>query len=167
MTLGFALMVLAEGHVGAESTHREFTVAGSSMQPTLEPGDRIRVDLAYYAGHPVARNDLVALKFSKREHLMVKRVVAIAGDKVKLEGDLFRVNGEVLQSLDGDTPRHFTGKTSKVLAIQLKRYHGIVPERQVIVVGDNTRNSFDSGDFGLISLDQIAGKVLLPKEKTP
>lgn len=77
---------------------RKVVVQNASMRPTLEPGDRLRVDPRAYRGAGPARGDLVVLRDPERPgHLLVKRVVALPGDAsvsgtvplgtVRVEGD--------------------------------------------------------------------------------
>ena len=46
-----------------------------------------------------------------------------------------------------------------LLGIQLKNYGNVVPKNNVIVMGDNTSKSYDSGDFGMLSMSQISGHI--------
>jgi signal peptidase I len=132
---------------------KSYTVSGSSMLPTLKPGDKVLVEEGYYKINPVLRGDLVSIKFPSRNHPMVKRVVAVEGDTVEIkEGNLW-VNGNALN--DGNSPQ---GKL-KVLAMQLANFNNRIPKGQLIVLGDNERNSFDSGDYGIISKSQLSGRI--------
>ena len=57
------------------------TVVGDSMAPALRPGDSVRLDASPETA--LQRGDLVAIKFSTRERKMLKRIIALPGDKVK------------------------------------------------------------------------------------
>ncbi|MBT3509305.1 MAG: signal peptidase I, partial [Nitrospina sp.] len=88
----------------------------------------------------------------------VKRVVAVEGDTVEIkEGNLW-VNGNALN--DGNSPQ---GKL-KVLAMQLANFNNRIPKGQLIVMGDNSTSSFDSGDYGIISRRQLSGRVKQEKK---
>jgi len=153
-----ALLPALAGAAGA-GQGREMTVAGSSMAPTLLPGQKVFVDPGYYDGHPPARGDLVALAFKTRERLMVKRVIALPGDRVEIrDGRLWRDGGALEEPYLAE-PRLLAAKVGRLLALQLWRNGGRVPPGHVIVLGDNTAGSFDSGDYGSVSLDQIVGRV--------
>ncbi|MDH3593584.1 MAG: signal peptidase I [Rhodospirillales bacterium] len=157
----FAVLVLAlaGAAVAAGGQGREMTVAGSSMAPTLSPGQKVWVDPGTYAEHAPARGDLVALAFKTRARLMVKRVVALPGDRLEIrDGRLWR-DGRPLEEPYLAAPRVLAAKAARLLALQLSRNGGRVPAGHVVVLGDNTAGSFDSGDYGFVSLDQIVGRV--------
>ena len=136
---------------------RVLTVAGVSMQPTLNPGDKVRLVAA--AKQPFKPGDLVAVKFKTRERMMVKRVIATAGDEVRWRNEQVFVNGERLLIDGWPEDRRIPQRAWKLLGIQLKHYNNRVPPNNLIVMGDNSRNSFDSGDFGMLSTSQIAGHI--------
>jgi nickel-type superoxide dismutase maturation protease len=63
---------------------RRVVVEGTSMLPTLAPGDRL---VLVRSGRP-APGDLVAVPDPRdRTRLLVKRVAALDGDRVELRGD--------------------------------------------------------------------------------
>lgn len=139
---------------------KSYQVSGSSMQPTLNSGDTLQVEEGYYQNHPVIRGDLVALKFESRNRPMVKRVVAISGDSVEVKNGKFWINGQppIEPWLKN---RNAAQSKLKVLTIQLKRYGNKIPKGQLIVMGDNDKNSYDSGDYGMVSISQLSGRAKL------
>jgi signal peptidase I len=132
-------------------------VSGISMQPTLNPGDKVRLvadpDLPYRQG------DLVAVSFKTRERMMVKRIIALQGDEVMWRDERVFVNGEPLLMDGWPEDRRVPQRAWKLLGIQLKNYNNHVPGNNVIVMGDNSNNSYDSGDFGMLSMSQISGHI--------
>src|SRR5205823_12371876 len=63
---------------------RRVEVAGDSMRPTLEPGDRLVV----WAPGPVRAGDLVAVRDPRNPaRTVVKRVAAVGGEGVAVVGD--------------------------------------------------------------------------------
>ncbi len=142
------------------------TVDGVSMVGTLEHGDKLVVSDLFYSpaqGDVVIFHDLDNKIF---DNAIVKRVIAVGGQTVKLsytpDGNL----NKLTISVDGvtlDEPYRFYDEHAKN---ELKfRYEGThvyqVPEGHVFVMGDNTYNSEDSrGVFGCISEDKIVGRVI-------
>ena len=129
---------------------REYTVAGESMSPALLSGDRIIVDTE--GKGPLRRGDLVAVAFKGSSGPMVKRVAAIPGDSVAFRESAVWVNGERVREID-------PGRWGATIR-QLERFAGRVPEGNCLLLGDNARNSRDSGRLGLISLDHLKGRVV-------
>jgi nickel-type superoxide dismutase maturation protease len=82
LTLGLALPVALLWRRRATTVE----VAGDSMRPTLDPGDRLVV--IRIGRRPVRPGDLVTVPDPRRpERVMVKRVAAVTGGSVVVEGD--------------------------------------------------------------------------------
>jgi len=143
--------------LGTGGGGRTLTVVGTSMAPTIQPGEQVR--LLEQSPEEIARGDLVAIRFQTRERLMVKRVIARAGDEVYLRDGRVFVNGAPLVMEGWPETRRVNERAWKVLGIQLRNYDNRVPPNNVIVMGDNALRSYDSGDFGMLSLTQIAGRI--------
>lgn len=127
-----------------------FTVRSSSMAPTLHTGDQILAErLTPRFGH-LARGDLVVFRAPAARALMVKRVVAVAGDRVGLADGRLVVNG------------HRRPEAYVDLASVDGVYFGpeVVPPASVFVMGDDRAASVDSRDFGAVPLDRVLGRVL-------
>ena len=76
------------------------------MDPTIQVGDRVVVDKSAYSlelpftdvvvaktGN-INRGDIVIIDSNAADTRLIKRVVAIEGDKVKLENNVLFINGE-------------------------------------------------------------------------
>jgi len=64
-----------------------WTVEGRSMAPTLEPGDRVLVDLRSYARQAPGQGDVVLLERAGSKEMLVKRVDRRAGGRFWVRGD--------------------------------------------------------------------------------
>ena len=53
----------------------------------------------------------------------------------------------------------YTQSQLKILAMQRLISKNRIPKGQLIVMGDNSNTSCDSGDFGIISRSQLSGQV--------
>jgi signal peptidase I len=154
-----------------------FYIKSVSMLPTLQEGNRVLVEkISYRLGEP-ARGDIVVfgrafpgddavddslwtdvgdafrglLGMPNRGHEdVVKRVIAVAGDRVEgRDGGVF-VNGDEVEEpyLDAeDATADFPPMT--------------VPDDEIFVLGDNRDRSQDSRAFGPIEVDDIVGKAIL------
>lgn len=125
---------------------RPYIVHGSSMYPTLNDGDRVFV-VPYRGNTSVDRGDVVVLKgVGNTDEMLIKRAVALPGDKVTI-GD-----GKVIVN-DRYVHRN-TNRTSNQPQSQL------VPDRMLFVMGDNEGHSYDSRTFGPIPENRVVGKAM-------
>ncbi|SOD74458.1 signal peptidase I [Jatrophihabitans sp. GAS493] len=143
---------------------RVYFVPSASMEPTLCGGadcrhgnDHILVNRISFRLHPVHRGDIVvfsrppALDKTITEKSVVKRVVAVAGDKVRWAGPVLWINDKV---------QHET-YVNPACAALAPDWSGatVLGANQVFVMGDNRCNSDDSRIFGPISTGTIIGRV--------
>lgn len=126
---------------------RPYVVNGSSMLPTLRNGDRVYV-VPYRGNTTVDRGDVVVIRdLSGTGDLLIKRTVAIAGDKITVGDEKLVVNDEAVYRSSNQPPA--------------ERYSVLVPDDHVFVMGDNESQSFDSRSFGPVPMNNVAGKALL------
>jgi signal peptidase I len=129
------------------------SVDGQSMVPTLNNKDRLIVEkVSYYFRKPKA-NDIVVIKYpADTREKFIKRVIAVAGDRVKIEDNRLYVNGKEMAE---------PYINEKIINGSYKE--AIVPENTIFVLGDNRNYSRDSRskDVGFISTKLIIGKALL------
>jgi signal peptidase I len=123
-------------------------VDGESMSPTLHGGQVVLVDKL---GARVHRDDLVVFDDPQDGTTSVKRVVAVAGERVVIRDAVLYVDDEPVEEpyvdLD-DIDGLYTPTT-------------VVPDRSVFVLGDNRGSSIDSRDYGPVALADVRGKVVL------
>ncbi len=123
------------------------------MEPTLQDQDRLIVNKAAYRffGKP-QRGDIVMLYYPREpEKSFVKRIVAEAGDTVRIEDGRVYVN-EILQP-DLFVPQEFRSHEN----------HGpeVVQQAYYFVMGDHRNNSSDSRHWGQVPEKYIIGRVQL------
>ena len=179
-----------------------YHVPTASMEPTIKVGDRLLAyKLAYDIKVPFTdivlikwgtpkRGDIIVFRYPEDPDIdYVKRVVGVAGDKIKFVDDILYVNGV-------EQPRSDHNKDREVLAdikdnkeikhLYLEKLDGVehwvmqnepdslnftptnwpssgdylVPENSVFVSGDNRDNSTDSRVWGEVPLSYVRGRAL-------
>lgn len=136
---------------------RTYKITAASMAPTLMKSDRIVVDMRYYNSHAPRRGDVVAIAIPPNGTLVVKRVVAVAGDVIKANPQTTMVNGQTIRE-----PYLGSVSEDEKARSELPLTFGpvTVPANQVFVLGDSRSHSLDSRYFGPLGTNQIRGKVL-------
>jgi signal peptidase I len=131
--------------------YKSYVQAGRSMEPTLQTGDRIVVDLRAYKKSAPKRGDIVA--FSREGSIFTKRVEATPGDVVEYSDGGLVVNGKTLAEpyLDGRNPDD---------AVSWDTSKHAVGDGEVYVLGDSRFNSNDSRFFGNVPLSSVIGRVV-------
>ncbi|MBO4862094.1 MAG: signal peptidase I [Firmicutes bacterium] len=129
-----------------------------SMENTLHQNDYVFVSRRYYTWFKkdIQRGDIIVFRSdlttaAGSEKLLVKRIIALPGDTVRIEDDKVYVNGEPAD--DSYTKDGCTGGSMAEVT---------VPQGHVFVLGDNRQNSTDSRSpiVGFIDINDIKGKVV-------
>jgi len=166
--VGAAVFVLAPLTGGVRDGVLEtFVVPSASMTPTVLPGDRILADktVGRRGGTRLWRGALaVFISPNDRALVYIKRVIALPGDRVDIDGGEVRVNGRALRMEGGEagpiareqgdrgpyTVRPGTAPDAAAV-------HLTVPDGTVYVLGDNRGTSLDSRRFGTVPLADVKG----------
>jgi signal peptidase I len=123
-------------------------VRGSSMTPGIEDGDRILVDHLSYILGEVRRGDVAVLRCPVDENQdYLKRVIAVPGDRVRIEDGVVWVNGEAVSEPYVVAPDRRTSLDE------------IVAPDHYFVLGDNRQHSADSREFGQVARRLMRGRV--------
>lgn len=147
------------GHV--DTAFIQYILRGVSMEPSLKDGEQVYIDQDYYKTHNLSRGDIIAFKLKTQEKPFVKRVIALPGDKVEFgeDGNIY-LNGKKLEEPYLPDNYHFDPSKIRVLLIPLSQTNNTVPEGTFLALGDNRRNSFDSGSYGFVPVEYVIGKII-------
>ena len=91
-------------------------VEGTSMMPSLDDQERIFVNKFVYRLESIQRGDIVVFRYPRDpSKSFIKRVIGLAGDRIRIEAGQVFVNGELWRARceDGADP----GTRVKVLAV--------------------------------------------------
>jgi signal peptidase I len=134
-------------------------VEGVSMMPGLEDEERIFVNKFVYRWEPIARGDIVVFRYPRdTSKSFIKRVIGVAGDRIRIDGGTVYVNGDPVE--EDYVPAEYADARS---------YAEItVPSHRFFVLGDHRTMSNDSREFGPVDDRFIYGKAVFgywPMEK--
>ena len=150
---------------------RQSVVDGDSMLGTLHDKETLLISDFLYEPK---RGDIVVVDDRSAYHVpIIKRVIAVGGDTVRITKVGVIVNGELL-----DEPYVYTdgGKYEyrveyRDIADVIKGYETlkytdgeyyefVVPEGKIFVMGDHRNASTDSRDIGPVDVDAVLGRVI-------
>ncbi len=157
-----AALLLAAAQASCPVQLVRFEVRGESMRGLLAPGSELAAELGYYACHPVRRGDLAIVRLPWRKRPIVKRVLALPGDRIALRagpaGVRLLVNGRPLTT-PGGAPYAFRGGRERMLRLYVEQFGGALPPGTFFVFGTERGGSLDSSRFGPVLRSELAGRV--------
>jgi len=137
-------------------------VDGPSMQPTLYDRDQMIVNKFIYHLKDPDRFDIIIFHASKDKDF-IKRVIGLPGEHVMVRDNVLYINGEQVEqpflNQEANEQGQFPIITGDFTLEMLPGGHDVIPERHVLVLGDNRSNSTDSRSLGLVHMDEIVGKT--------
>ncbi|MEZ4156693.1 MAG: signal peptidase I [Candidatus Paceibacterota bacterium] len=138
-------------------------VSGDSMSGIAEGGELLEVDYDYYANHEVGRGDVVLYQYAGHENPLLKQVRGIPGDRFSIQPEggysLILINGQPALTAEGEEFQ-IEGNEQLLLGQYVEDYNGIIPGGAYLLLGNMRFGSLDSSRFGLVSKDDILGKVV-------
>jgi len=155
-----------------------FKIPTLSMNPTMEPGDRVVANLNYYHSNPIQQGDIVAFN-STQGGIWAFRVIGLPNDSVEIKEDKVYVNNhlnklttkgeyilydqEVIEYQEQLNPTKTikTLRYKKILMAGTQTFDKIwIPEKEYFLMGDNRDNALDSRFIGTIKEADILGRVI-------
>jgi signal peptidase I len=126
-------------------------VEGTSMLPRLVDHDRLFINKFVYHFSSIGRGDVVVFHYPRDpEKSYIKRVIALPGDRLRIERGQVWLNGKPLQE-DSYVPDEFRDSRSMAEIV--------VPEDAYFMMGDHRSISSDSREFGPVERSLIYGKA--------
>jgi len=171
-------VVLAAVTAARSSLADHYYVPSGSMQYTLMDHDRVIVNkMAYGLRLPLTKIDIFGSSTPERGDIavfdspedgttrLIKRIVAIGGDRVSVVDGQLSINGEPL----GDRMVEHFGEREALLNLTSQPHYNrgggpnfedVVPPGMVLAMGDNRGNSNDGRKFGFISEKELFGRAV-------
>jgi signal peptidase I len=138
-----------------------YKVQQGSMETTLMPDQYVLVDKLTPHWAPYQRGDIVVFNppegWSQDGVPFIKRIIGLPGDRVELRSGQVYVNGIKLDEpyihVDSGPPETLPGPTGQTV--------WLVPDGQLLVMGDHRDESADSRTFGTIDISAVIGRAWL------
>lgn len=163
-------------------TLEPYVIPSGSMLPTLFVQDYVLVKKWSYGlripftekwitgPHVPERGDVVVFKaLDDKYHFMVKRVVGLPGDEVRMSEDgKLQINGldldyssipdeNMLVFKENNGQTTYTVQFEQELIREEKSFN--IPDDQIFLMGDNRDHSMDSRYWGTLPLNRVMGQV--------
>ena len=170
-----SLVLLLVGLLAVRSTVADhYYVPSGSMEPTLQPGDRVVVDKRSYGlrvpftdlnitqGEPVRRGEVVIFDSPRDGTRLIKRIVAVAGDQVVVQQGRLSINGQLMAHAEQLDVEVFGDRR---VNLDLSdgggpNFVGQIPGGKLLAVGDHRGNSLDGRLFGVIDEESVYGRAI-------
>src|ERR1035438_7203265 len=126
-------------------------VEGTSMLPRLEDHDRLFINKFVYRITAIERGDIVVFHYPRDpEKSYIKRVIALPGDRLRVDRGLVWLNGKPLP--ERYVPEEYKDSRSMTEIV--------IPDGSYFMMGDHRSISSDSREFGPVDPDLIYGKAV-------
>jgi signal peptidase I len=126
-------------------------VEGTSMLPRLEDHDRLFINKFVYRFSAIERDDVVVFHYPRDpEKSYIKRVIALPGDRIRIDRGQVWLNGKHLR--EPYVPSAYEDSRSMA--------EMVVPDDCYFVMGDHRSISSDSREFGPVDRSLIYGKAV-------
>jgi signal peptidase I len=126
-------------------------VEGARMMPSLDDQERIFINKFVYRIESIQRGDIVVFRYPRDpQKSFIKRVIGVAGDRVRIVDGHVLLNGKTL--LEDYVPQVYQDDRSYSEVV--------VPSDSYFVLGDHRSLSNDSRDFGPVDASYIYGKAV-------
>lgn len=156
-TAGTALLWLRDLLIAAVTSiliitflYQPVRVEGTSMLPRLVDSDRLFINKFVYRFEAIERNDVVVFRYPRDpEKSYIKRVIAVPGDRLRIDHGTVVLNGKRLT--EPYVPEEFRDSRSMPELV--------VPEGEYFMMGDHRSISSDSREFGPVERALVYGKA--------
>lgn len=123
-------------------------IDGPSMIPTVTQDERLFVNNVAYAFELPERGDIVVLRSHQDNKNLIKRVIGLPGDHIRIADEKVWVNNIELTEPYLNVSPTYAGEWT-------------IGSDEVFILGDNRNISYDSHNYGPIPMENIFGKAVV------
>lgn len=148
--------MVVSGWLYLRSHYRFSRVQSTAMAPTIPPGSRVIWTPISSSEPALDRWSIVVLRPPGKEDIeVVKRVIGLPGESIEIREGTILIDGKAVNVPDSASALRVAEHRNRPV------YEGAVriPDECVFVIGDNTRSSMDSRDYGPVPRRAILGHV--------
>ncbi len=146
-----------------EVTVEDIVMGDDTMTGIFNNGEELTVEKGYYVCNSPIPGDTVLYRYSEARNPVIKRVVAVEGDKFQTVKDSkgrgwnLEVNGDKVEA--GDDDYYFGSPNPPTISLYEKERNFVLRKGEVIVFSAVPPGREDSGVFGIVSTGDLIGRV--------
>jgi signal peptidase I len=127
------------------------------MQPTYRDGQRRFLNkLAYRSAQP-QRGDVIGIQEAGKQVLLLKRVIGLPGERLRIVQGTVLINGEPLEEPYLLPPTNGVQNPARWAVEEVRLQDG-----ELYVIGDNRSMRRDDHYFGIVNQNRVVGRLMNP-----
>ena len=143
--------------VGFRMSIQPILVQGISMQPTYRDGQRRFLNkLAYRFAEPM-RGDVIGIREAGKQVLLLKRVVGLPGERLRIVQGTVLINGDPLEEPYLLPPTNGVRNPAPWNLQEVR-----LGQDEHYVIGDNRSMRQTDHYFGIVERERIVGRLIRP-----
>jgi signal peptidase I len=143
--------------VGFPMSIQPILVQGISMQPTYRDGQRRFLNKLAYRFAPPQRGDVIGIREAGKQVLLLKRVVGLPGESLRIVQGTVLINGEPLEEPYLLPPTNGVRNPAPWNLQEVR-----LGQDEHYVIGDNRSMRQTDHYFGIVERERIVGRLIRP-----
>ena len=143
--------------VGFPMSIQPILVQGISMQPTYRDGQRRFLNKLAYRFSPPQRGDVIGIREAGKQVLLLKRVVGLPGERLRIVQGTVLINGDPLEEPYLLPPTNGVRNPAPWNLQEVR-----LGQDEHYVIGDNRSMRQTDHYFGIVERERIVGRLIRP-----
>lgn len=143
--------------VGFRMSIQPILVQGISMQPTYRDGQRRFLNKLAYRFSPPQRGDVIGIREAGKQVLLLKRVVGLPGERLRIVQGTVLINGDPLEEPYLLPPTNGVRNPAPWNLQEVR-----LGQDEHYVIGDNRSMRQTDHYFGIVERERIVGRLIRP-----